>query len=63
MRITVDFDRCQSNGKCMLAAPTVFEVREDNFLYVLQDEPGPELHKAVHEAAARCPTQAITVED
>lgn len=62
MRIVVDFDRCQSNGICMTAAPEVFEVREDNFLYVLQEEPGPELHQAVREAARRCPTQAITVE-
>lgn len=61
MRVTVDFDRCQSNGICMDAAPEVFEVREDGFLYVLEDEPGPALHKAVEDAARRCPTQAITL--
>lgn len=62
MRITVDFDRCQSNGVCVDAAPEVFEVRADGFLCVLQDEPGPDLHKAVKDAARRCPTQAITIQ-
>ena len=62
MRIAVDFDRCQSNGVCMDAAPEVFEVRADGFLYVLQDEPGSDQHTAVKDAARRCPTQAITVQ-
>lgn len=62
MRIAVNVDRCQSNGVCMDAAPEVFELRADGFLYVLQDEPGADLCKAVQNAARRCPTQAITVQ-
>jgi ferredoxin len=62
MRITVDFDRCQSNALCMSAAPEVFEVRDDGFLYMLMDEPGEDQRAAVAEAARICPTQAITVE-
>lgn len=41
--------------------PEVFEVRSDGYLYVLQDEPGPELADRVNEAAEMCPTGAITV--
>ncbi len=62
MKITVDFDRCQSNALCMSAAPEVFEVRDDGFLYVLIEEPGEEHRANVAEAAMLCPTQAITVE-
>ena len=62
MKITVDFDRCQSNALCMNAAPEVFEVRDDGFLYVLIEEPGEEHRSKVAEAAMLCPTQAITVE-
>lgn len=62
MKISVDFDRCQSNALCMSAAPEVFEVRDDGFLYILQEEPGEELRAKVVEAAMLCPTQAITVE-
>ena len=62
MRVTVDFDLCQSNALCMGAAPEVFEVRDDGYLYVLIEEPGPELADKVDEASRLCPTQAITIE-
>lgn len=62
MRVIVDFDRCISSGSCTRAAPEVFELRDDGFLYVLQDEPGEELRAAVEEAADLCPTAAISVE-
>jgi ferredoxin len=39
MRVIVDFDLCESNALCMAAAPEVFEVRDDDFLYVLDEEP------------------------
>jgi ferredoxin len=62
MKVIVDFDACMSNAQCVLAAPDVFEVREDGMLYVLQEEP-PESRRAQVENAARlCPTQAITIE-
>ena len=61
MRVEVDFDRCQSNAVCMGIAPEVFEVRDDGFLYVLQEEPDEALRDRVEEAAAACPTQAITI--
>ncbi len=61
MKINVDFDRCQSNALCMSAAPDLFEVRDDGFLYILVDEPSPDRHAAAQEAARLCPTQAITL--
>jgi ferredoxin len=63
VRIAVDFDKCKSNAVCMGIAPEIFEVRDDNFLYVLQEEP-PESERALVEQAVRdCPTQAISIED
>lgn len=62
MRVVVDYDLCESNALCMKAAPEVFEVREDDLLYVLQEEPAEELRVKVEEAARRCPKQAITIE-
>jgi ferredoxin len=63
MRIVVDFDLCESNALCMAAAPEVFEVRDDNFLYVLQEEPPEELREKVEAAVRACPKSAITVVD
>ena len=42
-KVVVDFDKCESNASCMGVAPEVFEVRDDDFLYVLQEEPPDEL--------------------
>jgi ferredoxin len=62
MRVVVDYDLCESNALCMAAAPEVFEVRDDDNLYVLQDEPPEELRSKVLEAVQRCPKQAIKLE-
>ncbi len=63
MKVSVDFDICASTGACMQVAPEVFEVRSDGYLYILQEEPGPELADKVKQAADMCPTAAITIED
>jgi ferredoxin len=62
-KVVVDFDLCESNAICMGVAPEVFEVRDDDFLYVLQEHPGDELRPKVEEAVRRCPKQAIAIED
>ena len=61
--VQVDFDLCESNALCMAAAPEVFEVRDDDFLYVLDETPPEDLRGKVVEAAQRCPKQAITIVD
>ena len=63
MRVVVDFDLCESNALCMDAAPEVFEVREDDFLYVLDENPPESLRAKVEQAARVCPKQAIKIED
>jgi ferredoxin len=63
VKVAVDFDKCVSSGSCAAVAPEVFELRDDGFLYVLQEHPPEELHRKVAEAAELCPTGAITVED
>jgi ferredoxin len=62
VRVVVNFDLCESNALCMAEAPEVFEVRDDDFLYILQEEPPEELRAKVDAAVARCPKQAISVE-
>ncbi len=61
MRVVVDFDRCESNAVCMGLVPEVFEVRDDDFLYVLQEQPPEELWARVGEAVRQCPKQAISI--
>jgi len=62
MRVVVDFDKCKSNAVCQGVAPEVFEVRDDNFLYILQEEPPEELRPKMEQAVRECPTGAISIE-
>lgn len=64
MRVEVHEDRCIGSGVCVLVAGAVFDQRDDDGVVVLlQQEPGAELHEAVHEAAVRCPAAVIEVHD
>jgi ferredoxin len=62
MRIVVNWDACESNALCMAAAPEVFEVRDDDNLYLLMEEPPEELRAKVEDAVRKCPKQAISIE-
>ena len=62
-RVKVDFDLCESNALCMAAAPEVFEVRDDDFLYVLNETPPDDMRAQVEEAVRRCPKAAISIVD
>ena len=63
MRIVVDTQLCQGHAVCMGEAPEVFEVREDDNLYLLQEEPPEELRGRVEAAVIACPKYAIAIED
>lgn len=62
MKIVVDFDLCQSHGLCTQAAPELFEIRDDGFLYVLDETPPESLRDKLDQAVRECPTGAISVE-
>ncbi|MDT7639596.1 MAG: ferredoxin [Pseudonocardiales bacterium] len=63
MKIVVDFDRCESNAVCMGIAPDIFEVRDDNFLYILDENPPEALRGDIQEAVDMCPKAAISISD
>jgi ferredoxin len=62
MKVAVDFDLCESNALCMEAAPEVFEVRDDDFLYIIDENPPEALRSKVEDAVRACPKQAITIQ-
>ena len=62
MKVVVDYDVCESNAICMGVAPEVFEVRDDDFLYILQEEPDESLRPKIEEAVRMCPKLAISIE-
>ena len=63
MKIVIDYDLCEANAICMAIEPSVFEVRDDDVLYILQVEPPEELRPKMEQAVRRCPKQAISIEE
>jgi ferredoxin len=63
VKVVVDFDECASNGVCMGILPEVFEVRDDGFLYVLDEHPPEELREKLRQSVNGCPTGAISIVD
>jgi ferredoxin len=63
MKVIVDYDACSSNAVCMGIAPEIFEVRDDGFMYVLNENPGPEFDERLREAVASCPNGALSLEE
>ena len=63
MRVVVDYNLCESNAICMGLVPEVFEVRDDDNLYILDEHPPESMRSRLQEAVDRCPKQAISLAD
>jgi ferredoxin len=64
MKVLVDQDKCVASGQCVLAAPEVFDQRDEDGVAVLLDPSPPEsADEDVHQAALVCPALAITIND
>src|SRR5262245_37909758 len=61
MRVVVDRGLCESNALCVQAAPEVFEVRDDDLLYILNESPPESLRRKVLAAVRVCPKQALKI--
>ncbi|MCC6238403.1 MAG: ferredoxin [Dehalococcoidia bacterium] len=62
MKVVVDFDRCESSGKCCELAPDYFALDRDNYLVIRVAEPGEEARALLEACVGACPTQAIRLE-
>lgn len=60
MKVTLDVERCEGFGSCVLTAPDFFDLDEDtNTAVLLDDEPSDATRKDVEQAVRACPVSAI----
>jgi ferredoxin len=62
LKIVVDASLCEVNGTCALAAPSVFEIGDDDEMHVLSPQPSASELPQVQEAVRRCPKGALALE-
>ncbi len=63
MKVVVDFGLCEANGICMGIIPEVFQLDEQDYLHVLDDEVTPANEAQLRDAVRQCPRQAISIVD
>jgi ferredoxin len=61
LRVAIDAAKCTGEGICVGIAPGVFDLNEDGLAEVVDPEGADQ--NTIVEAAASCPTDAITVVD
>jgi len=62
LKIVVDRDLCEGNGMCVMTAPQVFAIGDDDQLHVLVPQPSASDLSGVDDAVRRCPKGALTLE-
>ena len=61
MKVKLDRDLCTGVGNCVVIAPTVFKLDDENKAVIL--DPSSVDRATLEEAAENCPMEAITIED
>lgn len=62
LEVLVEREKCCGYGNCVVAAPDVFTLDdEDGIVRTLDPHPPADLREAVRDAAAACPAEAIVV--
>jgi ferredoxin len=59
MKVIVDHNLCEGNGRCIEVAPEVFDLRDDDRSYVVAGVFAPSMRAKVELAVSLCPRQAI----
>ena len=62
-KIKVDFDLCESNAMCEALAPSHFQVDDDDYLQILDENVTEGNLDTVERAVASCPKSAISILD
>ncbi len=63
MKVTVDFDLCESNALCESLAPDVFEIDENDWLFLKTEEVTDDNRARIQRAVTSCPRGAISIGD
>jgi ferredoxin len=61
MQVSVDRDRCTGHAQCNAVAPDVYDLDDDGYCVIPNNDVSAGLENQAENGAAACPEQAITV--
>ena len=62
MKVTVDPEKCCGYGECVVVAPDLFQIRDDNRAHLLRERDVSGRDAALaREASYSCPVEAIEI--
>lgn len=61
MRVQADFDLCEANALCVGIAPETFELDDDDFLQILDEQVTGDNESRIRQAVASCPRNALSI--
>jgi len=62
MKLLVDRDRCDSHGNCVLEAPDVFDLDDEDTVYVIEGVRFEDHTEEIERAVAVCPVAALRLQ-
>lgn len=62
MRVKCDFDLCESNAVCVGMAPDVFDLDDDDYLVILDEDLPSSRAEEMRQVVASCPRSALYIE-
>lgn len=63
MKVEVDRDRCEGNAVCVGIAPDLFDLDDDDYAVVLQDEVPSDQEDLAEQSVQECPRAALIRKD
>jgi ferredoxin len=64
MKLIVDLNLCAAHGDCVVAAPSLFDLGDDDDVVTLLDpEPSEDWRAKAEVAVQNCPVGAIRIEE
>jgi ferredoxin len=61
MRVQADFDLCEANALCVGIAPETFELDDDDYLQIIDEQVWPDNESKIRQAVASCPRNALSI--
>jgi ferredoxin len=63
MKVNVDYLVCEANGNCVMAAPDVFDLDDEDNLHLLLPEVPADQQDKVRHAVRSCPKAALSISE